>query len=146
LKHPEERPDPAELLPHAGPALLITAILDAHEDGIVCEGRVPAGHAYAPGEVYPSFVAIEMAAQAAAVSAALSSIAADAEWVPQVGYLVRARRIRWTRESLPAGETLVVRVRHTGGAGALRLHRVSVALDGAEVLTGDLGTFVPPAD
>jgi predicted hotdog family 3-hydroxylacyl-ACP dehydratase len=133
-----ERPVPANLIAHRGAALLVEAILDAGPGHAVCRGRVAAESAFAASGRAPAVMAIELAAQAAAVQQAL---AAPAGVAPRPGYLVGVRDASLRAEVVPADAPLVATVRRVAQAGPLATYAVSVTgPDGAEILTATLST------
>ena len=133
-----ERPLPEGLLAHRGAALMVEVIVDAGPDHAVCRGRVPADSAFTAGGRAPAVIAIELAAQTAAVQQAL---AAPAGAAPRPGYLVGVRDASLRADVLPTGAPLVARVRRLARAGPLATYAVSVTgPDGAEILTATLST------
>jgi predicted hotdog family 3-hydroxylacyl-ACP dehydratase len=131
--------DVRELIPHTGAARVVEEVLERSGDGIVCAGRIPARHALVRANRAPAFVALELAAQAAGVLLALSSLERGSK--PPVGYLVSARDVKLERAEIEADVPLVASVRSVGGAGALALYEVSVAAAGEVGLTGTIGVF-----
>jgi predicted hotdog family 3-hydroxylacyl-ACP dehydratase len=133
-----ELPLPGALVPHRGPALLLEAILEAGPDHATCRGRIPAGSAFATSGWAPAVVAIELAAQTAAVQQAL---AAPAGAAPRRGYLVGVRDASLRADFVPAAVALVATARRVAVAGPLATYAVSVTgADGAEILTATLST------
>ncbi len=115
-------PPAAELLPHAGQAVLIAAILDSSPIHVTVRARLEEDHPFhVAGHGIPVWVGMEMMAQAIAAHASLTSHAnGDA---PRRGMLLGTRhydgRVPW----LPANADLTVRAarsfgREGGGMGA----------------------------
>lgn len=120
-------PAPAELIPHAPPALLVrtASIAVIPEDNPFVEaGRAPA------------FVGLEAGAQTAAVLEALGRASGE----PRIGYVVAIRNARFRTSWLPAGRPLPVTVKPAGSAPPLSIYEVSVG----EVVTGLVSTYVTP--
>jgi predicted hotdog family 3-hydroxylacyl-ACP dehydratase len=133
-----ERPLPGGLIAHRGAALMVETIVEAGPDHAVCRGRVGAGSAFATSGRVPAVVAIELAAQAAAVQQALAARGGEA---PRPGYLVGVRDASLRADVVPADAPLLAAVRRVARAGPLATYAVSVrGPDGAEILTATLST------
>jgi predicted hotdog family 3-hydroxylacyl-ACP dehydratase len=132
-------PPPESFLPHGPPALLLHAVSEVAEDGIVAVTEVPPRHPLVAEGRFPTFLALEAAAQAAAALEALGRREARA---PRTGYLVGIRDARFTVPSLPAGWRLRVAARLTGGAFPLSVYAVTVGEAGHELAAGTLSTFL----
>lgn len=92
-------PDLDALLPHAGRSRLISAVLEADGDRIVCEGVPPSDPEHPlrlDGRLWPA-AAIEYGAQAMAVHGALADRAGGP---PRVGYLVAVRDVEFAVDAL----------------------------------------------
>ena len=124
------RPVPEDLIPHRGAARLVEAILEEHAGAVVCRGRVPPASPFAMGGRAPAVVALELAAQAAAVQRALSAADAADRGHARPGYLVAVREAVFHVDLLPVGVPLIATVRRVGGAGALAIHEAPVRFDG----------------
>jgi 3-hydroxyacyl-[acyl-carrier-protein] dehydratase len=136
-------PAPRDLLPHGAAACLLTAVIAAGPAGIVCAGGVPAGHPLAGGGgAAPGLLALEMAAQAAAVLQALRE--PPGAGGPRIGYLVAVRNAHLPA-FLPAG-ALRVTATPAGGAGRLALYDLELGgmsdSPGAQLATGTISTLV----
>jgi len=134
--------DPLALLPHEGPARLVTSVVSIGEEGIVCEGRVGPHGPYDVAGRCASYVCLELAAQATALLEALRPERTAAS--PRVGYLVRARHVRFARPEFAAGEPLRASARRIASAPPLFVYRVEVGDGAGELLSGEIATFVPP--
>ena len=130
----------ADLLPHAPPARLLATVLAAGTEGIVCAGIIPAAHPLAGGGEAPGFLAIELAAQAAA---ALEALARHPDGHPRIGYLVGVRDTHLP-PGLPTGRTLRVTAIPAGGAAALSIYDMEVADEGngERLASGTVSTFL----
>jgi predicted hotdog family 3-hydroxylacyl-ACP dehydratase len=134
-----ERPVPDGLIPHRGHALLVQAILDAGPVAAVCRGRISSESAFAAAGRVPAVVAIELAAQAAAVQQAL---AAPRPGPARPGYLVGVRDASLRADDVATDVPLVATVRRVAQAGPLATYEVSVTGPGGEVvLTATLTTL-----
>ena len=61
---------------------------------------------------------------------------------PRVGYLVRARGLRWTVGEVPVNTALKVQVRREDSIAPLYMYRAKVTLEDAEVLAGRFSIYV----
>jgi predicted hotdog family 3-hydroxylacyl-ACP dehydratase len=126
------------LIPHRGAALLVEAVDSVSPDGISCWGRVRPESPFAAEGWAPSFLGLEMGAQAAALFEALRR--EHHEGGPRLGYLVGIREASLSAD-LPVDRRVHVTARAAGGAGPLGVYDVSVDLDGVEFSRGLLSTF-----
>jgi 3-hydroxyacyl-[acyl-carrier-protein] dehydratase len=132
-------PPPEDLLPHGPPALLLHAVAEVAEDGVVAVAEVPPNHPLVVDGRFPAFLALEAAAQGAAALEALGRRGASG---PRIGYLVGIRDARFAVPSLPAGRRFRVAARLTGGAFPLSMYAVSSSEAGHELAAGTLSTFL----
>jgi predicted hotdog family 3-hydroxylacyl-ACP dehydratase len=118
-------------------------VLEIWRDGIRCRGRVPLDHPSVTDGAAGSWMALELAAQAAGLLQAAGERATE----PRVGYVVRLRDARFRRPTLPAAAPLLATVELEGSGGPLSLYRASIVVEGDDTpLAGAiLGTFLPPA-
>lgn len=137
----EAFPSIETLIPHRPPALLVEGVHALTPEGITCWGLVPRESPFAADGGAPSFLGLEMGAQAAALFEALRRRdEASGTGAPRLGYLVGIRDAQLTRD-LPIGRRLRVTARPVGGAGPLGLYEVSVGEDGVEFARGLLSTY-----
>jgi len=129
------------LLPHTGAARLLTAIVRSGPGFLEAIGKVGAEHPLASGGRVPSFLGLELGAQAAAAMEALHRLGATGESARRSGYLVRVREATFTVPDLPVDTPLNVTARLEAAASPLAIHRISVSLEGAGCLTAVIGTF-----
>jgi predicted hotdog family 3-hydroxylacyl-ACP dehydratase len=122
--------------------LLVERIVDVFDDGIVCAGRVPADGPLARGGTASAFLAVELAAQAAAALEALRRAPGGGE--PRIGYLASIRDARFAVPELPAGSPLLATVRSVGSVPPLAMYSavVTLAEHGDELLTATLSTYL----
>jgi predicted hotdog family 3-hydroxylacyl-ACP dehydratase len=139
-------PDPPalrDLIPHGGPARLLESLVERQPGSVVCQGRIPAGSPFAEGGRAPSYLALEMAAQAAAVLEALRRSGSGAAG-PRVGYLVAVREARLHLPEMEVETAFRATVREAGQAPPLGVYEFRVERDGRLYATGTLSTFLTP--
>ncbi len=133
---------PAEdLLVHRPPMLLLDAVLDHRQDGILALTRVDAGAWYADADgAMPAWFGLELMAQAIAAYAGLEKRARGGE--PRLGYLLGTRAYACTLPAFPAGSELEVhaRLKYLDDSG-LSAFACGITLDGEEVAAAILKTF-----
>jgi len=127
------------LLPHAPPARLIRGVIEAEAERIVCAAEIPADHPLAVEGRAPAFLALEAAAQAAAV---LEALARRDDPAPRSGYLVGIREARFAAPPLPVGRPFQVSARLSGSAPPLSIYET--AAGGA--VTGTISTYITTGD
>jgi predicted hotdog family 3-hydroxylacyl-ACP dehydratase len=126
----ETYPAVTELLPHAGPAVLIDQVLADSPDVIRCAAHITARHPFfVPGEGVPAWVGIELMAQAIAAHAGLA--ARREQKPPNAGMLLGTRKFEagtpWFRE----GAILEVRAeREFGEPGGIAACACTILSDG----------------
>jgi 3-hydroxyacyl-[acyl-carrier-protein] dehydratase len=139
---PAGLPSAAGRLPHAPPARLLAALLAAGAGGVIGTGVIPGDHPLAAGGEAPGFLAVELAAQAAA---ALETLARPPGGGPRLGYLVGVRAAHLPA-ALPTGRALRITAVPAGGAAALSTYEMEVALQDAgagRLAAGVISTFLP---
>lgn len=103
-------PPVAQLVPHCGRALLIDAVLEATPDSIRVTAHISRAHPYfVAGHGVPSWVGIELMAQAAAAHAGLN--ARRSHGAPRGGMLLGTRRYRAKVAYFAEGAQLEIFVR-----------------------------------
>src|SRR5262249_27594306 len=90
----------------------------------------------------PAFVALEAAAQTAAVWEALRRSGDAAAPEPRTGLLVSLRDVVLHRRTIPADADLIARIRLTALALPLATYAVEVSVLGEPALSGTIGTYV----
>jgi len=135
-------PDLDDLLPHRPPMRFVEGIATETDGGAVCAVRVPERSAFSAGGFAPALVALEMAAQSAAVCEALRRFREAGDAGARVGYLVGARDVRFARALVPAGETLFAAVRLSGIALPLCTYAFDVARGSEVVASGTVSTWL----
>ena len=141
-RRPSGFPDLDDLLPHRPPMRFVDWIERAAEDAVVCAARVPELCAFNSEGFAPALVALEMAAQSAAVFEALRRSHESSEAGSRIGYLVGARDVRFARARVPAGETLLAEVRVSGIALPLSTYLFDVSHEGQIVASGTVSTWL----
>lgn len=129
------------LLPHRPPMRWVERVERITPQGAQCAARVPEGCALVHEGRLPSFAALELAAQAAAVFEAMSRQQAPVV-APAVGYLVGARGVQLASASLPVAETLHVEVTRTGLAPPLSTFDFELRAGRAVVANGSVSTWL----
>jgi predicted hotdog family 3-hydroxylacyl-ACP dehydratase len=110
-------PPITELLPHAGPAVLLDAVLEQHPDSLRAQLRITPQHPYfEPGRGVPVWVGIELMAQAIAAHAGF--IARRSQDPPRKGMLLGTRRYQAGVSYFEDGAELEVEVRREFGEDA----------------------------
>ena len=130
-----------ELLPHSGPARLLTEIVRSGRDFVEAICQVPAAHPLASGGRAPCFLGLELGAQAAAVLEALDRATATGDRAPRVGYLVRVREATFLKPDFPVETPLFVTAHLERAAPPLGTFRIAVSVDGIEFLQATLVTY-----
>jgi predicted hotdog family 3-hydroxylacyl-ACP dehydratase len=137
----ERFPTPEALIPHRGPALLLETVVEAADDRLVASAAVPQGSAFAAQGLAPSFVALEVAAQAAAAFEALRRRRAGGDPEPRVGYLVGARDVV-LQTGLPVGLPLQVTIRLDAALPPLSTYLFEVGAGGTVAANGTISTYM----
>jgi len=139
---PGGSPPIAELIPHRLPMLFVDRLLGEAEDGATCAGRVPHACALVEGGVTPAYVALELAAQTAAVWEALRRRRASDAGGPREGYLVSLKDVVLHRGTVPSDVELFASIRMSSSAPPLTTYDVEVVVEGEAALTGTIGTYL----
>ncbi len=141
---PSVVPDLDDLLPHRPPMRFVEAIEAETDGGVVCAVRVPTLCAFTERGSAPALVALEMAAQSAAVFEALLRFRGEEGGGARVGYLVGARDVRFARARVPAGVTIFAAVRLAAIAPPLSTYDFEVADATGVVASGTLSAWLTP--
>ena len=139
---PRRAPPLSELIPHRPPMLFVERILGEADDGATCLGRVPGACALVAGGSTPAFVALEAAAQTAAVWEALRRSRASGTAEARMGYLVSLKDVVLHRRTIPADTDLIASVRLVAEAAPLTTYAVDVVVEGGLALRGTIGTYL----
>jgi predicted hotdog family 3-hydroxylacyl-ACP dehydratase len=139
---PRGAPPIDALIPHRPPMRFIERILGEADDGATCLGRVPASCALVTRGVTAAFVALEAAAQTAAIWEALRRSREAGVPSIRMGYLVSVRDAVFHHRTIPADADLIVTVRLVAEALPLTTYAVDVAVEGDCALRGTIGTYL----
>lgn len=131
-----------ELVPHRPPMRFVEKILRAADDGATCLARVPRACALVEDGETPAFVALEAAAQTAAVWEALRRSRGRNGASSRIGYLVSTRDAILYRSTIPADADLLASVRLEAWVAPLAVYAVQVQVSSAIVLRGTIGTYL----
>ena len=131
-----------ELIPHRPPMLFVDRVLGEADDGATCLGRIPSACALVERGRAPAFVALEFAAQTAAVWEALRRSRASGPAPARTGYLVSLKDVIVNRATIPADAELIASVRLEAMAPPLSTYAVDVAVVGERALSGTIGTYL----
>ena len=109
-----EFPPVEEVVPHAGPMVLLTRVLEHENEHTVCEAEAGA-HALAPdpGGAEPAWMGLEYMAQCVAAHAGLLGRASGEP--PRVGFLLSVRRLEIRALYFRRGQRLVVSAHRVWG-------------------------------
>jgi predicted hotdog family 3-hydroxylacyl-ACP dehydratase len=134
-----------QLLPHRAPMLLIDAVLDFDGARVRCSAtpRADAWYAQADGAM-PSWIGIELMAQALAAHVGLTALRAGRP--PRPGVLLGTRILQSAAASYPAGRTLLLEAVQTFREGS-GLASYDCAIDdagGARLASAAITAFEPP--
>jgi predicted hotdog family 3-hydroxylacyl-ACP dehydratase len=132
------------LLPHREPMRFVEGIVGEAEDGVTCAARIPGACALVSAGAAPAIVAIEAAAQAAAVWEALR--AGPQEGSSRLGFLVSARDVVLHAATIPAETPLLASARLVAHAGPLAHYEVEVSQDSHPLLRGTIGAYLEEAE
>ena len=143
-----EFPPVRELVPHAGPMVLLDEVLAHDELATTCAVAIVAQELFRePDGSVPVWIGIEYMAQCIAVHAGLVQRAAG-NLETQPGFLVGARGLRFHVERFPAEQRLLAtaRLRWAGSTNLVSFECELRDADGGSLLAeGRLNCFVPRA-
>lgn len=131
-----------DLIPHRPPMLFVDRILGEADDGATCIGRVPAAFALVHGGRAPALIALEVAAQTAAVWEALRRSRETGRPSARTGYLVSIKDVVLYRRTIEADAELIASVRLEAAMAELSTYAVDVAVEGRLALQGTIGTYL----
>lgn len=132
-----------ELLPHAGRMVLLDAVVDAHDETLVCRATIGADHLFECGGEVGAWLGIELMAQAIAAWSGWQSRLRQA--APRVGYLLGTRRYDSRRARFAVGEELSIHVHRLFQAdNGLAQFEARIEIGGEIVASAALNVFEPP--
>jgi predicted hotdog family 3-hydroxylacyl-ACP dehydratase len=129
------------LLPHAGNARFVNEIVGLGASEIVCRAAVPAPSPYVDGGLFPAYLGLEIAAQAAALLEASLGLREGRPPQGGSGYLVRARGVRAVASGLPVERPLVARVRRVARSQSIGMYEAEVLEGEGVVWSGSFSVF-----
>ena len=133
-------------LPHGGSARFVRDVRVITDGAIETEGKIPERSAWIVGGRVPSYVALEFAAQSAAVFEIAGAPDAATPGPAERGFVVRARDLRCLRTDFPSDAFLHARVDLEGEAVPLAIYRFEVRANGEPIADGTFSTFVERRD
>lgn len=139
---PRGTPSIDALIPHRPPMLFVTRVLGEADDGATCVARIPHQCALVESGATPAFVALEAAAQTAAVWEALNRARGSGPDEPKTGYLVSIKDVTLYRGTIPADVEMLASIRLLASAQPLTTYAVEVVVEGGLALAGTIGTYL----
>lgn len=131
-------------IPHRGAMRLIDRVLSVDGEHAVAEVDVPFDGLFVREGEVPAWVGIEYMAQT--VSAWAGARARTKGGPPRPGLLLGCRNYEVRRGGFPCGARLRIEARcELMGANGLGQFDCSIRMDGAELATGRISVFDPPA-
>jgi predicted hotdog family 3-hydroxylacyl-ACP dehydratase len=132
-----------ELVPHRASMLLVERVLAQAPEVVRVETTVRRGALFAAEDGWPSWVGVELMAQAVSSWAGLRARAAG-EPVP-LGFLLGTRRYRCARPSFRFGTRLEIEARLELAAGTgMRVFACTIEDAGEVLATANLNVYQPP--
>lgn len=136
----EDSHDHALLLPHSGVARLLTAVSSCRDGIIEAHGTIPAGHPLCVDGKAPTYLGVELGAQAAAAMEALDRVDASGMASPRVGHLVRVRDAALFASHLPVDTPLLVTAILRGSAPPVAIYDIEVSASGHALMRAEIST------
>jgi len=130
------------LLPHRGPARLVTAAIETGAEFMVCTARFPSDNAMVSNGRVATYLTVEPAAQTAAVHLAALALDRNVDLQELSGFLTSVKNLTIHRPWLPAETELRVAVKPRGHARGLSKYLFEIHLHDALVCEGELSSFV----
>jgi predicted hotdog family 3-hydroxylacyl-ACP dehydratase len=132
------------VLPHVGPAVLLSRVIAHEGDRTVCIAAPERARLYRgdDGEI-PSWVGIEIMAQCVAARGGLKSLANGEP--PRLGFLLGSRRLELPAATLPCDRELEVHAEHLWGDQRMVAFSCSIrdARDGDVLVAAKINAYVP---
>lgn len=141
---PVDSDDAAAVIPHRMTARLLTKIVEYSAQRIKGVGRIPGAYPLVTAFGAPSFIGLELGAQAAAALETLSRSYGIAQATPRLGHLVRIREASFLKTYLPVDTPLQVTAELDGAAPPLAIYRIRVGIKGEDCVTAILSTHSAP--
>ncbi|HTH44304.1 MAG TPA: hotdog family protein [Oxalicibacterium sp.] len=138
-------PDMRELVPHAGPMVLLDRVVSVGDDMLCAEVVITPQTLFCDGQGVGAWVGIEYMAQAVAAFAGYE--ARQRGEAVQVGFLLGSRRYECTCSAFAVGSSLHVYALRTlqgeNGLGAFECHIEDAAKAGTALATATITVFQP---
>lgn len=134
--------DTGLLLPHRSPARWIDGVGQTTEKSIRVSGRIPSDSAFVSEGQASSYVALEFAAQAAAVLETLGRASSGGDAAAHLGYLVGARQVQLDAPRVAAAAEVLAEVELEGTAGPLSIYRSRVVQAGQRIAAATVSTYI----
>ena len=141
---PASYPPVADVLPHRGPMVLLTAIGDHRPDRTICTVEIREYSPFRePGGLVPSWVGVEYMAQCIAAHRGLRA-RSNGEPI-KVGFLIGAKCVDFHTPGFAPGQVLEVRARHLWGEREFAAFACSVidTTSAAVLAEGTLTVYLP---
>lgn len=119
--------------------LMVREVVEVRDDGACCAGWIDDSSPFACDGWVTVHLALELAAQSAAVCAACHDVedGSPTRPRPRHGYLATLRDVRFQTPTVPTGARLLADVRPKRSLGGLALYQTEVRFaDGRRVLEG----------
>lgn len=130
------------LLPHRGPARLITKAIETRTEFMICGARFPSDNAMVSDGRVATYLAVEPAAQAAAAHLAALALDRDIRLQELSGFLTSVKNLTIHRPWLPAETELLIKVTPRGHARGLSKYLFEIHLQDVLACEGELSSFV----
>ncbi len=129
--------DVTKILPHQPPMLMVREVVEVRDDGACCAGWIDDASPFACDGWVTVQLALELAAQSAAVCAACHEAREGTSPRSRSGYLATLRDVRFQTPTVPTGARLLADVQPMRNLGGLALYATEVRFaDGRLVLQG----------
>lgn len=136
---PLERDEISRLVPHAGAMVLLDRVVHWDSSAISCltESHLRLDNPLRRGDLLPAIAGVELAGQAMAIHASLTS-----DSPKRMGLLGSLRDVRLNRDRLDTCDVpLIVNAKLLSGGGAGRIYSFSVGAGGDVFLEGRASVF-----
>lgn len=142
----EPLPNPAELLPHDGPMVLLDRVASWDGKTVVVHATLRRRHGFVGEDgVASALVCIEYMAQAIGCAEGLKRREQDGEAIT-VGLLLGTREMKLDIDELVAGDELVVRATHGFSSARLASYSCEVRRGDQRIASADLNVFAGSAE
>ena len=129
------------LLPHKGVSRFVKEILELSEERIVCTGRIPSDSPYLDNGRVPTYVALEIAAQASVLLERRRIRDRGYSDLENIKYLVSARKLVCLCNNFSPEELVMVFVNKIGSAPPINIFEFFTYLQNNKILNGEFTTY-----